>query len=67
MTFIQTLAENPNWLIPVLIWTLIWKGTALWKCGQHNQIRWFIAILILNTLGSLPIVYLIWFRRDKNK
>ena len=46
MTLIQNLTINQNWLIPLLIWTLIWKGIALWKCGRNNQLHWFIAILI---------------------
>ena len=52
------------WLIPLVIWELIWKGIALWKTGRNNQLKWFIAILILNTVGILPIVYL-WFFQKK--
>lgn len=65
MTFIQTISEKPEWLIPVIIWELIWKGIALWKCGRNNQIKWFIVILVLNTMGLLPITYLIWFQKRK--
>ena len=67
MTFLQNLATNPNWLIPVLIWEIIWKGIALWKCGRNNQLKWFIAILVLNTMGLLPIVYLLWFKKNQNR
>ncbi len=47
-------------------WELIWKGIALWKCGRHNQLTWFVFILILNTVGILPIIYLLFFQK-KNK
>lgn len=53
------------WLIPLLIWELIWKGIALWKSGRNNQLKWFIAILILNTVGILPIIYLKFFQKKR--
>jgi phosphoglycerol transferase MdoB-like AlkP superfamily enzyme len=70
MTLLQnldTIFENPSYLIPILIWSLIWKGIGLWKCGRNNQIRWFIVMLVLNTVGILEIVYLVWFQRDYNQ
>jgi hypothetical protein len=51
------------WLIPLGIWELIWKGIALWKTGRNNQLKWFVAILILNTVGILPIIYLKFFQK----
>src|SRR3989344_1748645 len=60
------LSAQPAGIIAVIfiigIWSLIWKGIGLWHSSQHKQKNWFIAILILNTLGLLPIIYLIWFK-----
>ena len=57
------------WLVIVLlvlvVWETIWKGIALWKCGRNNQLVWFICILLLNTVGILPIVYLLFFQKKK--
>jgi len=53
-------------LIIVSVWELVWKGIAMWKCGRNKQLAWFIFILMLNTAGILPIVYLLFFRKDKN-
>jgi len=39
------------------IWSLIWKGLALWRAARRNESAWFIALLILNTLGILEIIY----------
>ncbi|MFC1800977.1 DUF5652 family protein [Nanoarchaeota archaeon] len=50
-------------LFVVSIWSLIWKGIALWKCGRHNQLPWFVVLLILNTAGILPIIYLLFFQK----
>lgn len=52
-------------LLLLMLWALIWKGIALWKCGRNNQLAWFIVILIFNTAGILPIVYLVFFQKRK--
>lgn len=49
------------------VWSLIWKGVALWFAARNYQKNWFIAILILNTAGILEIIYLFGFRRDKQE
>jgi hypothetical protein len=53
------------WLIPLLIWEIVWKGITLWKAAKNNQLGWFISILILNTAGILPIIYLNFFQKNK--
>ena len=40
------------------IWTIPWKGYALWTAVKRNQKVWFIVILILNTVGILEIFYI---------
>jgi len=47
------------WLWPLAILELVLKGFALWRSAKNNQLYWFIALLILNTLGILPLIYLI--------
>ncbi len=55
-------------VLPLLIiWELIWKGLGLWRAGRNNQLGWFLAILIINSVGILPIVYLLCFSNDKPK
>ncbi len=49
-------------LLVAMIWTIILKGFALWYAARSNQKWWFIALLIVNTLGLLEIIYLVWFR-----
>jgi hypothetical protein len=48
------------------IWELVWKGLGLWKAAQNRQTAWFVAILIFNTLGILPILYLYVFSPKAN-
>ncbi len=52
------------WLICLdVIWEIAWKGIALWRAGRNGHKKWFIAILIFNTIGILPIVYIFGFSK----
>lgn len=52
------LLSNSWVLVPVLIWTLFWKGCALWIASKNNKKLWFWVLLVLNTLGILEIIYI---------
>ncbi|MEK7144478.1 MAG: DUF5652 family protein [Patescibacteria group bacterium] len=56
-------------IVVVALWTVVIKGYALWHAARNGQRNWFIALLVINTLGILEVVYLIWFRpkSDINK
>ncbi|MEN6461094.1 MAG: DUF5652 family protein [Syntrophomonas sp.] len=56
---IQTIVNNPNIFLPLIIWAAVWKGLALWRAARLNQIGWYIALLIINTVGIFEIIYLI--------
>ena len=40
------------------LWSLFWKGLALWHSSQRKQPWWFLILLIVNTAGILEIIYL---------
>lgn len=42
----------------IVLWSLFWKGLALWHAGRKNQPWWFVALLLINTSGILEIAYL---------
>ena len=52
-------------LIIGFIWTFIWKGIALWKSARRKQTGWFIVMLLLNTMGILPIFYLLFNKKKR--
>jgi len=52
-------------LFIISIWTMVWKGFGLWHSAKNRQKGWFIAMLVLNTAGLLPIIYLIWFKPEE--
>jgi len=54
------------WIIWLaVLWTLPWKGIALWKAAHLKDKWWFIAFLIINTLGLLEILYIFVFSKRK--
>lgn len=42
----------------LVVWSLFWKGLALWHSARRGNSYWFLAFLILNTLGILELIYL---------
>ncbi len=50
--------QNLYFFILFIVWLFIWKGWALWTAAKLNQKLWFCALLILNTLGILEILYI---------
>lgn len=66
MDAINNIPVNPAelvWVIPVVVWTLAWKGVALWKAARLSHRKWFIGLLILNTFGILDIIYIYFIAR----
>ncbi len=61
------LNENPVVFFILMAWTLYWKGMALWKASKANKEKWFIVMLILNTLGILEILYIYVFSKKGEK
>lgn len=63
-------AALPYFFTPVLIlliaWSLFWKGWALWAAARNAQKGWFAALLLINTVGILEILYLFVFSKSKS-
>ncbi len=57
--------ENSWIFLLIALWTLPWKGVALWKSAKNKQVGWFVAMLILNTLAILEIIYIFYFSKKK--
>lgn len=49
------------------LWEISWKGFALWRAAQRHQSYWFVALLVINSVGILPILYLMFIApKDSN-
>jgi hypothetical protein len=54
-------------LIILVIWETVWKAIAMWKAARNSHKIWYVCILIFNTVGILPIIYLTFFLKNKVK
>ena len=67
LTQVNTIVEtNPEIFIALTVWSLFWKGLALWRAARLSSKNWFTVILILNTVGILEIIYLYVITREKS-
>jgi len=58
--------ENSQLVILLaVLWSIPWKGIALWKSARRKEKWWFIALLVINTLGLLEILYIFVFSKKK--
>ena len=57
------------WLVPVIIilviWDTVWKSIGMWKAARANHLAWFICIVVFNTLGILPIIYILMYPKKE--
>ncbi len=78
MSYMSNFLQVPNWdysmsgwaalgFIVVMLWSLAWKGIALWKAGRLGQKTWFVILLVVNTVGILEIIYIFAVARKKEK
>ena len=58
---LTALHVHPGLLAALLVWSLIWKGFALWRAARADQLVWYVVILFVNTAGLLEIAYLLFF------
>lgn len=64
---LATLAASfgiPLWLLVIVfVWTLFWKGLALWKSARNNHSVWFVILLVVQTFGIVEILYVFLFSK----
>lgn len=58
---------SPAILFTLFLWSILWKGLALWRAVKNDQRNWFIVMLVVNTVGILEIAYLFFFAKKKMK
>jgi len=69
LVFTPNFMNRMLFLLPLIlllvVWELIWKGMALWKSARLGQTAWFVALLLINSAGILPIIYLLVNREER--
>lgn len=56
-----------TFLMIAILWEATWKIIAMWKAGRNNHLAWYICIALINTVGILPIVYILMHRKNPIK
>ena len=57
--------EHLGLILLATVWTIFWKGYGVWTAVKNNHKGWFIALIVLNTLGVLEIIYLFAVAKKK--
>lgn len=52
-------------MIILVLWSLFWKAWALWISARRGEKVWFGAMLVINTVGVLEILYIYIFSKNK--
>ena len=52
-------------LVALILWSMFWKGLALWHSARRGESLWFVILLLVNTAGILEIVYLLVLKKIK--
>lgn len=55
--------SQPGFAIPFILWSIIWKGWALWRSATKRQLIWFVILLLFNTMGFLEIAYIFFLNK----
>jgi hypothetical protein len=54
-------------IILLFIWSLPWKGVALWRAAHRHDKWWFVVLLVVQTLGALEILYIFWLSKRESQ
>ena len=50
-------------IVILALWDGVWKAIGMWKAARNGSVAWFIALMIFNTVGILPILYIYVFSK----
>lgn len=53
------------WAAPVIVLDTVLRGLALWRSAKKGQNAWFIFLLLINSAGILPAIYLLTNKESK--
>lgn len=54
----------PWWVWPLAVWDAAWKMAGCWKAARNGHLAWFIGLALLNTVGILPVIYILTHRSE---
>jgi hypothetical protein len=66
--FTEVFLPTPLFYATILfavLYDLFWRGLALWKASKNDQKGWFVALLVISSVGILPLFYIFLFQKGK--
>ena len=51
-------------LVGLALGRLGWKMAGCWKAARNGHLAWFIGLALLNTVGILPVIYILTHRSE---
>jgi hypothetical protein len=58
--------EPPPWLFPIIAMDVVLRAFAVRRAVQNGQRGWALAIGIVNSMGILPVTYLLFFQQERS-
>lgn len=62
----QFLNDNFWLFLAIFVFDYVLKAIALWIAARKGSKVWFVMLLILNTLGILPLFYIFYFSKHES-
>ncbi len=62
--FLLSPANRPFFYL-LLLADLVLRGIALYKSARKEQKIWFVALLVINSMGLLPLIYLLLEKKSQ--
>ncbi len=54
-------------MLVLLVWSVIWKGLALWQAARRGDKVWFVVLMVVNSVGLLDLGYYFYTRNGAKK
>ncbi len=60
----QFITNHTSLILTAAAIELVLKGFALWVAARKGAKVWYILLLVLNTVGILPLAYIFYFSKQ---
>jgi methionyl-tRNA synthetase len=57
---------NPYTILAIVLWTLPWKAWALWLAARRGDLWWFLALIVVSTLGIVEMLYIFFIAKQND-
>lgn len=54
-------------LVLLVLADVILRGMGMWRAARKGRQWWFVAMLVINSVGILPVVYMLFFEKKGKK